>query len=276
MSDEQPQAVPAVGFLVMAFTDENAADDALKALQDAKKHNQVYFEDAVTIRQDAAGKMKYHEIGDMSTGKGAGVGAFVGGVLGILGGPAGIALGASAGAAIGAIAAHRDAGFKDDSLNRIGVALKPGTSALAMITSDDFLKAVHQQVGDEELQEFVTHLAAEISRLLEAGKNMALGLILAEDGLAIREIAADEQSTEVVGAVITSDAVVAGAAVITDEGAAYEVGVATDEGEVITASETVPVTVTATAVVEPVAEEEAALAEADADEESDAPAEAKG
>ncbi|MCO6451903.1 MAG: DUF1269 domain-containing protein [Caldilineales bacterium] len=304
MSDEQPQAVPAVGFLVMAFTDENAADEALKALQEAKKQNQMYFEDAAVIRQDAAGKVKYHETGDMSTGKGAGVGALVGGVLGILGGPAGIALGASAGAAIGAIAAHGDAGFKDSSLSTIGVALKPSTSALAMITSHDFLKAVQQQVGDEQLAVFVSNLAAEISRLLEAGKSMALGLVLAEDGLAMQEIAVDDQSAEVVGAVITSDAVVAGAAVITDEGAAYEVGVVTaegsaveagvitdegavvvddvvtDEGEVIVASATVPVTVTA-AAVEPAAEVEAAPAEDEAepeadDEGTDAPAEAEG
>ena len=71
MSDEQPQAIPAVGFLVLAFTEEQAADNALKALEDAKKHKQVYCEDAAVIRQDAAGKVHYRETGDMSTGKGA-------------------------------------------------------------------------------------------------------------------------------------------------------------------------------------------------------------
>ena len=67
--------------------------------------------------------MHYHETGDMSTGKGAGLGALVGGIIGILGGPPGIALGAGAGAAIGAVAAHGDAGFKNGSLDTIGVAL---------------------------------------------------------------------------------------------------------------------------------------------------------
>ena len=96
-----PQAVPAVGFLVVAFTDATAADQALDAMKDAKKQQRFYFEDAAVVTQDAQGKVKYHETGDMSTGKGAGIGALVGGVLGILGGPAGVALGAGAGAAVG-------------------------------------------------------------------------------------------------------------------------------------------------------------------------------
>ncbi len=100
-NETQQQGIPAVGFLVMAFTDENAADQALDAMKEAKKQQQFYFEDAAVIRQDAKGKVHYHETGDMSTGKGAGIGALVGGVLGILGGPAGVVAGAGAGAAVG-------------------------------------------------------------------------------------------------------------------------------------------------------------------------------
>ena len=228
MSDVQQ--VAAVGFLVMAFPEETAADDALKAMKDAKKQGQFYYEDAAVIRQDAGGKVHYHETGDMSTGKGAGVGALVGGILGILGGPAGIALGASAGAAVGAVVAHGDAGFKNESLDTIGVALQPGTSAVAAITSHDFLKALQKQVSDEDIATAVGNLAAEISAQLEAGKSMALGLVLAEDGLAIKEVSIDDESAEVVGAVITSDAIAVGAAVVTADGVAYELGVATEDG----------------------------------------------
>ena len=59
---------------------------------------------------------------------------------------------------------------------------------------------------------------------------MAIGLLLTEVGLAIKEIAADETSTQVIGAVITADAVVVGAAVVTADGAAYKVVAATAEG----------------------------------------------
>jgi uncharacterized membrane protein len=224
------EQVAAVGFLVMAFPDETAGDDALQAMKDAKKQGGFYYEDAAVIRQDADGKVHYHETGDMSTGKGAGMGALVGGIIGILGGPAGIALGAGAGAAIGALAAHGDAGFNNESLKSIGVALQPGTSAVAAITSHDFLKALQKQVSDEDVATAVGNLAAEISAQLAAGKSMALGLVLAEDGLAIKEVSIDDESAEVVGAVITSDAIAVGAAVVTADGVAYELGVATEDG----------------------------------------------
>jgi uncharacterized membrane protein len=227
-----PQGVPAVGFLVVAFTDEYAADQALDAMKAAKKQQQFYFEDAAVIKQDLQGKVKYHETGDMSGGKGAGIGALVGGVIGILAGPAGVVVGAGAGAAVGAAIASADKGFKNESLGTIGVALRPGTSAVAMITSHDFLKAVQQQVPIEDIRTVVSNLSAELSAQLAAGKSVAIGLLLTADGLAFKEIAADAVSTSVVGAVITGDAVVAGAAVATADGVAYKAVGATAEGAV--------------------------------------------
>ena len=126
MNDTQTQGVAAVGFLVLAFTEETAGDKALQAIKAAKKQQQIYFEDAAVISQDAQGKVHYHETGDMSAGKGAGIGALVGGVLGILGGPAGIVAGAGAGAAVGAAISSADKGFKNENLKSIGVALMPG------------------------------------------------------------------------------------------------------------------------------------------------------
>ena len=230
MDTEQTQGVPAVGFLVMAFTDEKAGDEALKAMKEAKKQKTFYFEDAAVIRQDTAGKVHYQETGDMRMGKGAGIGALVGGILGVLGGPVGVAAGASAGAALGAAAAHGDSGFRDESLKTVGLALKPGTSAVTAITSDAFLRAVQQQVSVEDIRRVVSNLAAEISARLNQGKSVAMGLILAETGLAYKEVAVDENSAEVVGLAITDDAVLAGAAVVTAEGAAYQVAAATEEG----------------------------------------------
>lgn len=240
-----PQGTPAVGFLVIAFTDQAAAGQALDAMKDAKKQQQFYFEDAAVITQDSNGKVKYYETGDMSAGKGAGIGALVGGVIGILAGPAGVVVGAGAGAAVGAAIAAADKGFKNESLGTIGVALMPGTSAIAVITSTEFLKAVQKQVPVEDLRTFVSNLSAELSSQLRQNKNVAIGVILTEKGLGIEEIAADDDSTEVVGAVITGDAVAAGAAVSTADGTVYKVagedatgaameeGVVTDDGAVI-------------------------------------------
>jgi hypothetical protein len=111
--------------------------------------------------------------------------------------------------------------------------LKPGTSAVAVITSRDFLKAVQQQVAVEDIRTTVSNLAAELSKQLAAGKDVAIGLLLTEQGLAVKEIAADENSAQVVGAVITPNAIVVGAAVATADGTAYEMGAATAEGEAV-------------------------------------------
>lgn len=233
MSDTQEQGVAAVGFLVMAFNDEQAGDEALKAMKEAKKQKAFYFEDAAVIRQDAAGKVHYQETGDMRMGKGAGAGALIGGILGILGGPVGIAAGASAGAALGAAASHGDAGFRNESLKTVGLALKPGTSAVTAITSGAFLKALQQQVSIEDIRAVVSNLAAKISARLNEGKSVAMGLILAETGLAYKEVAVDDNSAEVISLTMTDEAVVAGAALVTEEGVAYQVAAATAEGAVV-------------------------------------------
>ncbi|MBP8292966.1 MAG: DUF1269 domain-containing protein [Caldilineaceae bacterium] len=235
MNNPQQQGVPVVGFLVMAFLDEYAADAALDAMKSAKKQQGFYFEDAAVIRQDAQGRVHYHETGDMKTGKGAGIGALVGGVLGILGGPAGVALGAGVGAAVGGAMSAGDKGFRNENLSTVGIALRPGTSAVAAITSHEFLKAVQQQVPIDDIRTAVANLATELSNRLGEGKNVAIGLLLAEEGLAIKEIAADDETTEVLGAVITDTAALVGSAVITSEGIAYEIAGATADGAAVEA-----------------------------------------
>jgi hypothetical protein len=136
--------------------------------------------------------------------------------------------------------AHGDKGFRNESLNTVGTALMPGSSAIAAITSRDFLKAVREEVPIENIRAAVSNLAAELSNQLAVGKDVAIGLILTEEGIAVKKIAADENSAEVVGAVITADAVIAGAAVITAEGAAYQVGVLTAEGAAVEEGVIVP------------------------------------
>lgn len=235
MSTKQEKGVAAVGFLVMAFTDEKAGDEALKAMKEAKKKKAFYFEDAAVIRQDAEGKITFKETGDMRSGKGAKAGALIGGIIGVLGGPAGVVIGSSTGAAMGGLAAKGDAGFRDESLKMVGYGLKPGTSAVTAITSRAFLKAVQQQVDVEDIRQFVSNLATEIYTKLNEDKSVALGIILAETGLVFKEVAIGKDSTEVIGMAITDEAVVAGAAVMTDDRVDYRMAGVTAEGAVVEA-----------------------------------------
>lgn len=241
MNDKSTQGVPAVGFLVLAFTDEKAGDEAMQMMKKGKKDKTFYYENAAVIRQDTAGKVHYQETGDMKTGKGAGVGALIGGIVGMLGGPGGAALGASAGAAIGAASAHRDAGFRDESLKTVALALKPGTSAVFAITSKSFLKEVQQKVGVEDIRRFIANLSNEISDKLNEGKSLALGIILSEAGLGIKEVTVNESSIEVIAIAITQDAALSSTAGATDEEVDYEVAGVTSE-EAFVERENVPVT----------------------------------
>jgi uncharacterized membrane protein len=235
MSEKQKEGVAAVGFLVMAFTDEKAGDEAINAMKEAKKKKEFYFEEAAVIRQDAQGKITYKETGDMKAGKGAKAGALIGGVIGVLGGPVGVIVGSTSGAALGAMASIGDAGFRDESLKMVGMGLMPGTSAVAAITSSAFLKAVQKQVDVEDIRQFVSNLATEIYNRLNEGKNLALGIILSEKGLALKEVAIGKDSAEVVGMAITDEAVVAGALYATADEVDYQVaGVTAESGFVET------------------------------------------
>jgi len=252
MSDQAKQGVPAVGFLVLAFTDEKAGEQALEAMKKGKKQKTFYFEEAAVIRQDKDGKVHYKETGDIKTGKGASIGALVGGILGVLGGPGGVALGAGAGAAVGAAASHKDSGFRDENLNTVALALKPGTSGVVAITSKAFLKAVQKHVPVDAVREFVADLSQEISNKLNEGKSMALGVILTENGLAVKEVAVDDKSAEVIVMAVNEDAALTAAAVLTEDeldyavvgatkdGAVMEAGVVTKDGAVIVDAAVLP------------------------------------
>ncbi len=255
---QEVQQVTGVGFAVAAFDDEKAAEEALKAMKQAKKDGQFYYEAAAVIRKEADGDVHYHETGDMSTGTGAGIGALVGGVIGLLGGPVGVAVGLGAGALLGGAVAHGDAGFSDKSLEQLGSALKPGTSAVVAITSKEFLKAFRAEVNQEDVWTIVKAISTDVSDRLAEGKDVLLGVALSENGFLVGEVAADDETAEVLGAAVTAEGVVAGQAVATAEGAAYQAGVATEEG---LATETAVATDEGAAVVDTVTTDEGTYAE---------------
>lgn len=202
------RTIERVGILVAAFPEEGAGEKALKVLQEAKDLKYVHFENAALIRQDNAGGVHYHETGDMSTGKGSGIGALVGGVIGVLGGPVGIVVGAGAGAIVGGAAAHGDAGFKDESLEQLGVALSPGTSAIALTTNDKFLHAVRKQVNDADMRTAVSNLSTQLLAKLQEGKNIALGINITDAGLAISEVAVKDKLDDLISVIAAKDGVI--------------------------------------------------------------------
>jgi uncharacterized membrane protein len=206
--------------LIAAYTDEHGADNTLEALKEATSDGEFYYDDAAVVRRDASGEVSIDETGDMSAGKGAGIGALIGGVIGLLGGPAGVALGAGAGAAIGGVAAHSDAGFNNETLERIGGALPNGTSALAVTTSKDFIESVRDENTDEDTMTLAQQIADGISGSLEAGQDTLVAMVLSEAGVAATKVVSSPEAVAVFGIGATADGVAAGGVVATDDGVA--------------------------------------------------------
>ena len=239
-SDTADQGVAGVGMLLANYTGQNDAEQAFDNLKQAKHDGVFYYDDVAVVSCDADGKVNITEHGDMSTGKGAGIGALIGGVIGILGGPAGVAIGAGAGAAVGGIAAHSDAGFNNETLEKIGGALPNSTSALAVTTSKDFIESVRSQATDADTLTMAQAIADEISSNLNAGQDVLMALVLTEDGVAATRVVVTDDAVAVFGMAATDEGAVAGAVVATDEGVAA-----------------------ATAVVEPIADDSESSGDSD-------------
>ena len=254
------EGVAGVGMVIAAYVDEMAADQALDSMKQAKKEGSFYYDDAVVVRQDAKGKVHIKETGDMSAGKGAGIGGLIGGVIGLLGGPAGVALGAATGAAIGGIAAHHDAGFSKDSLEELGSALVPGSSALLATTSKDFVEAVRKQTSDSDRMTTARDISSAINDSLQMRQDSLLGIVITEAGVAATQVISSPTELAVFGVASDGQNVKAGAAVSTADGTAYKV--AASDGENV-AGEAGVVTPDGAVVVD------AAAADADDDSDSD-------
>ena len=187
-----------VGVLVAAFPEEASGGRALKTLKEAKSLRYVYFEEIVLIHQDEDGDVHYYETGDMTVGQKSGVGFLIGGVVRILGGPASI---------FGVVGTSDHPHFSKKSLETLSVALKPATSAIALIRSAGFLQAVRKQVTGAEIKKMVFELSTQLATKLEAGKSVALGINLSQDGLEIVEVTVNDKDDDLIRFISARDGV---------------------------------------------------------------------
>lgn len=210
MSDVPMQVV------IAAFKDEKSADEALKGLKEAKRAGLIDIKDAAVLRRDAKDKLHIKETGDMGGGKGTALGAVAGGVIGLLAGP--VILAGAAGALIGGLAAKlRDSGFSNERLNQLGQGLKPGSSAIVAVIELSWVDKVRQELEKTAADVMTQEISADIAAQLEAGKEVAYTALASQAGLAAGRMAADEETLEVSGLLMTEEGLVADAAVLTAE-----------------------------------------------------------
>jgi uncharacterized membrane protein len=196
MSEEKTEKE---GIRIIAFVEEEAADDALEILKHAKKEKTVDFWDAVIIRKDVRGRYFYNETRDLSTPKGAGIGAILGGLIGISAGPAGVVLGSGLGAALGGFIASADSGLKDDRLEDVGHALEPGNSALLIVSSHAYLQAMQEYAGDEDKTAAMHKLTKGISEHMVHGQNAAYHITAAGRSVSCHQLEPDDKIAKLLG-----------------------------------------------------------------------------
>jgi len=233
-----------VELIVAAFQDETSADEALKELKQAKKEHVIAIQDAAVLRMDQKGKVHIKEVHDVGGGKGAVAGGLLGVGIALLAGPVGIVVAGATGALVGGLAAKKlDFGLDNERLKKLGAGLKPGTSAIVAIIEHvwvDQLEAEFAEAGADVLTEA---LSEDIHEQLEAGREVATTVLMAEDGTEITHVSTDEgvaakaavvtpEGATMREMILTDDALVLEEAVVTKEGFIADAVVITDEGAV--------------------------------------------
>lgn len=120
--------------LILAFFEnENAADDAVKAIKEWDKASQEVKLGAIGVLvKNDKGKIKTHKVGKRSTGTGAVLGI----LAGILSGGVTLLGGAVGGAIIGAFF-HKGLGISKDDLERISGELDGGKAAVGLLVKPE-------------------------------------------------------------------------------------------------------------------------------------------
>jgi uncharacterized membrane protein len=157
--------------IVVGYNDEHQAEEVRMKLLKMQHEYLVDLEDAVVAVRDTEGKVKLHQIHNL-TAAGAISGGFWGALIGLLflSPILGAAIGAGAGAVGGALS---DIGIDDNFMKELAGHLSPGSSALFVLvrkmTPDKVLPQL-QGTGGKIIQ---TSLSNEDESKLQAALNAA-------------------------------------------------------------------------------------------------------
>jgi uncharacterized membrane protein len=116
--------------IVVVFSDEDQAADALATLRELERVDAVHFEDTAVITKDAQGKLHVKNELSSATETGAVGGVLLGALMTVLFPGVGMVIGALGGAAIGAALGD---GVDRAFVKEVSESLQPGSSALFLL-----------------------------------------------------------------------------------------------------------------------------------------------
>jgi uncharacterized membrane protein len=163
--------------IVIAFDDQFKAEEVRTKLRKMQKEYLIDLEDAVVAVKDNAGKVKLHQMYNL-TAMGAVSGGFWGSLVGLifLNPLLGMAVGAGAGAVSGALT---DVGIDNNFMKQLAGDFKNGSSLLFVlvrkVTPDKVLAEI-QGTGGKVIKTSLTHeQEAKLQAALDAAKAPATG-----------------------------------------------------------------------------------------------------
>jgi uncharacterized membrane protein len=164
MSEE----MPGYEMMVVAFEDEDKADEVLSTLKQLDVEATVDLKSAAVVKRDVEGKVRIRETRDFDARQGAIGGAMAGGLLGLLTGK--MLVGALVGAAGGAAAGHGiDLGLDDEYLKSVGDSLGFGSSAIVALISFERVERAVEELDKFEGGTILRHtLSDEVYQQLSA------------------------------------------------------------------------------------------------------------
>lgn len=152
---------------VWRFDDADGAANAVATLQELRKQELIQLHDAATVSwEEGKKKPKTRHLADM-TGEGALGGAFWGLLFGLIFFVPllGLAVGAAAGAVGGSLA---NVGIDKDFIERARAEIRPGSSALFVLTSGAVLDRVRTAFEGTHAELLQTNLSEQDEQALRA------------------------------------------------------------------------------------------------------------
>lgn len=120
--------------IVLSFAGADQAREAVGALQQLHRTDQIQLEAAAIIERTEEGRTFVLEQAEEATRRGTAGGGVVGAVIGLLAGPLGVVLGGAAGAAVGSLVDVADVDESEDLMRWLGRAVPPGhTAAIGLV-----------------------------------------------------------------------------------------------------------------------------------------------
>lgn len=204
-----------VQVLVAAFNDPNRAAEIMAELKQGKKEGLIGIIDAAVVVKDAEGKLKVKDAKRRSR-KGLITGGIVGGVLGLLAGPVGwMAVG---GGAIGALAGKAAGSGLKATMEEIGAALTPNSSAIVAVVEHKWVGILESMLAAEGARLAMDAIKEDIATQLNAGGSVLFTAVGGTQAAGVMRAAESPEGVQVTAIGVTDDGVFIGdAQLVTDE-----------------------------------------------------------